>query len=75
MIPGSGSAPGEGNGYPAPHSCLENPMDRRTWWAIVLGVIELDTTEQLTLSLPRVISKVKIAVNINPYIRKMIKFH
>ena len=27
-------------------------MDRRAWWAIVRGVVkELDTTEQLTLSL------------------------
>ena len=27
-IPGSGRAPGEGNGNPLQHSCLENPMDR-----------------------------------------------
>ena len=27
-IPGSGRAPGEGNGYPLQYSCLENPMDR-----------------------------------------------
>ena len=26
-IPGSGSSPGEGNGNPLQHSCLENPMD------------------------------------------------
>ena len=25
-------------------SCLENPMDRGAWWAIVYGVTELDTT-------------------------------
>ena len=30
------------------YSCLENPMDRRGWWAIVHGVPkELDTTELL----------------------------
>ena len=28
-IPGSGSFPGEGNGNPLQHSCLENPMDGR----------------------------------------------
>ena len=28
-IPGSGSCPGEGNGIPLQHSCLENPMDGR----------------------------------------------
>ena len=27
-IPGSGTSPGEGNGNPLQHSCLENPMDR-----------------------------------------------
>ena len=26
-IPGSGGFPGEGNGNPPQHSCLENPMD------------------------------------------------
>ena len=26
-IPGSGRFPGEGNGNPLQHSCLENPMD------------------------------------------------
>ena len=26
-IPGSGRSPGEGNGNPPQHSCLENPMD------------------------------------------------
>ena len=29
-IPGSGRSPGEGNGNPLQHSCLENPMDRGT---------------------------------------------
>ena len=27
--------PGEGNGNPLQYSCLENPMDRRAWWATV----------------------------------------
>ena len=27
--------PGEGNGYPLQYSCLENLMDRGTWWATV----------------------------------------
>ena len=28
LIPGSGGSPGEGNGNPLQHSCLENPRDR-----------------------------------------------
>ena len=30
-IPGSGRSPGEGNGNPLQHSCLENPMDEGIW--------------------------------------------
>ena len=38
LIPGLGTSPGEGNGYTLQYSCLENPMDRGTWWATVHGV-------------------------------------
>ena len=37
LIPGSGRAPGEGNGYPLQYSGLENSMDRGTWRAAVMG--------------------------------------
>ena len=33
-IPGSGRAPGVGNGNPLQNSCLENSMDRGAQWAI-----------------------------------------
>ena len=36
-IPGSGRSAGEGNGNPFQYYCLENPMDRGTWWAAVHG--------------------------------------
>ena len=39
----SGRSPGEGNGNPLQYSCLGNPMDRRTWWAIVHGVPKSQT--------------------------------
>ena len=38
LILGSGRSPGEGNGHPLQYSCLGNPMNRGTWWAIVHGV-------------------------------------
>ena len=44
-IPGLGRSPGEGDGYPLQYSCLENPMARGVWWALVHGVAESDTTE------------------------------
>ena len=37
LIPGSGRAPGEGNGNPLQYSCLGNSMDRGAWWATVPG--------------------------------------
>ena len=37
-IPGLGRSPGEGNGNPLQYSCLENPMDRGAWQAMVHSV-------------------------------------
>ena len=34
-IPGLGRSPGGGHGNTLQHSCLENPMDRASWWAMV----------------------------------------
>ena len=45
-VPGLGRSPGEGHGNLLQYSCLENPIDRGTWWATVRGVSkELDTTD------------------------------
>jgi len=45
LIPGSRRFPGGGNSNPLQYSCLENPMDRGTWQAIVHWVAkELDMT-------------------------------
>ena len=43
LIPGSGRSPGEGNGNPLWHSCLENSMDREACRAIVHGVAKSQT--------------------------------
>ena len=42
-IPGLGRSPGKGDGYPFQYSCLQNPMDRGTWRAIVHGVAKSQT--------------------------------
>ena len=34
---------GEGNGNPLQDSCLENPVDRGSWWAAVHGVAKSQT--------------------------------
>ena len=38
LVPESGRSHGVGNGNPLQYSCLENSMDRGTWWATVHGV-------------------------------------
>ena len=38
LIPGSGRSSGGGNGNSLMNSCLENPMDKEAWGAIVHGV-------------------------------------
>ena len=35
LIPGSERSPGGGHGNPLQYSCLENPMVRGAWWAMV----------------------------------------
>ena len=42
-IPGSGRFPGGGHGNPLQYSCLENPMDRGAWWAMVHRVAQYQT--------------------------------
>ena len=41
--PGSGRFPGGGHGNPLQYSCLENPMDRGAWQAIVHRVTKSQT--------------------------------
>ena len=43
LIPGFGRSPGERKGYPLQYPCLENPMERGTWWATVHGASEGQT--------------------------------
>ena len=43
-IPGLGRSPGAGHGNPLQYSCLENPMDRGAWRAMVHRFTESDVT-------------------------------
>ena len=56
LIPGLGRSPGEGKGYPLQYSGLENSMG-----CLDHGVTELDTTEQLSLSLSILFSMVAVS--------------
>ena len=40
-IPGSGRSPGGGHGNPLQCSCLENPMDRGDWWAMIHRIAKI----------------------------------
>ena len=44
-MPGLVRSPGGGHTNLLQYSCLENPMDRRAWRAMVHRVAELDITE------------------------------
>ena len=43
LMPGSWRSPAGGNGNQLQYSCLENPMDRRAWQAIVHRLTESQT--------------------------------
>ena len=43
LISGLGRSPGGGHGNPLQYCCLENPMDRGAWRAVVHGVAESQT--------------------------------
>ena len=42
-IPGLGRSLGEGNGKPLQYSCLGNPIDKGSWWAMVHVVAKSQT--------------------------------
>ena len=42
-IPGWGRSPGGGRGNPLQYACLENPMNRRDWQAIVCKIAKSQT--------------------------------
>jgi len=42
-ISGWGRSPEGGHGNPLQYSCLENPMDRGAWWAMVHRVTKSQT--------------------------------
>ena len=46
-IPGLGRSSEGEHGNPLQYSCLENPMDRGAWWAIVHRVTESQTQLKL----------------------------
>ena len=82
-IPGLGRSPGEGNGNPLQYPCLENLMDRGTWWIAVHGVTkrnlvdcspwgpkEWGTTERLTHTLT--LTKVKALPSLKQHQSKIL---
>ena len=43
LIPGSGRSPGVGSGNSLQYCCLENSIDRGSWWATVHRVAKSQT--------------------------------
>jgi len=42
-IPGLGRSPGGGHSNPLQYSCLENPVDRKSWWAVIHRIAKSQT--------------------------------
>ena len=51
-IPGSQRSPGGGHSNPIQYSCLENPMDRGVWQAVVCSIAKLDATNSSQIKNP-----------------------
>ena len=69
-IPRLGRSPGGGYGNPLQYACLENPMDRGAWWAVVHGVTKSWT--QLRLSSVRKNVRLKCDLSFSIMIRHSI---
>ena len=64
-IPGLGRSPGGGHGNPLQYSCLENPMHRGAWQAVVCSLAQsLTRLKQLSTHMCKH-SCVSFCVNIN----------
>ena len=71
LIPGSGRSSGGGHGNPLQYSCMENPMVREAWWAIVHRVAKSQTrlsdlarysmTSSKTIFFPQIILSLAIS--------------
>ena len=66
LIPRSGQSPGGGHGNPLQYSCLENPMDRGTWWATVHRITESDMSEATQHTPVKVSLREKVNRNMGP---------
>ena len=62
-IPVSERSPGGRHGYPLQYSCLENPMDREAWWAMVHGTTKTQTQlKQLSMHAKYIIIRIELCV-------------
>ena len=64
LIPGSGRFPEGGNGNPLQYPCLENPMDRGAWRAIVHGVARVGHSLVMKPPLPPHYTRATVNTNL-----------
>ena len=73
-IPGLERSPGRGHGNPLQFSCLENPMDWRTWWATVHRVAKRQTWLKCLSSRSSCINLVDYFERHRPYCKNISNF-
>ena len=59
-IPGLGRSPEGGSGSLLQYSCLENPMDRGAWQAIVHGVTKRQKGAAFTFTSPHLCTNIQV---------------
>ena len=65
---GGEDSSGKRDDNPLQHSCLENPMDRGAWWAIVLRITKSQTRLRATITHTHTKKGIK---NLSPYHRQL----
>ena len=68
LISGLGRFPGGRNGNPLQYSCLDNPLDRGTWWATVHGVTKSQTQLSTLMNKTE-----RYLINFTFHIKKLVK--
>ena len=66
LIPGLGRSAGEGNGSPLQYSCLENAVNRGSWWATVHEVTK--ETSQVNNNNNVITSRNSITLHLQKYL-------
>ena len=73
FIPGWGISPEEGHDNLLQYSCLENPLDRRTWWAMVHRITKSQTWLKGLRTYTQLVLWLKHLTNVSPLLHPCVQ--